>query len=75
MAVSGPKPESLPQLAIAIQIDTTLHRSKIGVSHGFQRFDHSFNRTVVIRKLKKIGHPEGCPHDHFKPVEKNFSLD
>jgi hypothetical protein len=39
-------------MAIAVQIDTTLYRSKISGSHGFQRFDHSFNRTVVIKYSK-----------------------
>jgi hypothetical protein len=47
MAASGQKPGRLPELATAVQIDTTLHRSEIRVSHGFQRFDHSFNRTAV----------------------------
>jgi hypothetical protein len=48
MAASGQKPERLPELATTVQIDTTLHRSQIHVSHGFQRFDHSPNRTPVI---------------------------
>jgi len=52
MAASGQKPERLPELAIAAQIDTTLHWSKIPVSHGFQRFDHSFNRTAVGLRIK-----------------------
>jgi len=47
MAASGQKPGRLPELKIAVQIDTTLCRSEILVSHGFQRFDHSFNRTAV----------------------------
>jgi hypothetical protein len=50
MAASGQKPERLPELAIAVQIDTTLHRSETRVSHGFQRVDHSFNRTAVTKK-------------------------
>jgi len=49
MAASGQKPGRLPELKIAVQIDTTLHRSEIRVSHGFQRFDHSFNRTAVFK--------------------------
>ena len=52
MAASGQKPGRLPELATAVQIDTTLHRSEIRVSHGFQRFDHSFNRTAVRRFTK-----------------------
>jgi hypothetical protein len=48
MAASGQKPERLPELATTVQIDTTLHRSQIHVSHGFQRFDHAINRTAVI---------------------------
>jgi hypothetical protein len=48
MVASGQKPERLPELAFAVQIDTTLRRSEIRVSHGFQRFDPSFNRTAVI---------------------------
>jgi hypothetical protein len=47
MAASGQKPERLPELATTVQIDTTLHRSQIHVSHGFQRFDHAINRTAV----------------------------
>jgi hypothetical protein len=47
MAASGQKPGRLPELAIAVQIDTTLRCSEIRVSHGFQRFDPSFNRTAV----------------------------
>jgi hypothetical protein len=47
MAISGQKPGRLPELAIAVQIDTTLHRSQIRVSHGFQRFAPQFNRTAV----------------------------
>jgi hypothetical protein len=47
MAASGQKPGSLPKSAIVVQIDTTLHRSEIRVNRGFQRFDHSFNRTAV----------------------------
>ncbi len=34
-------------MVITVQIDTTLCRLKIRVSHGFQRFNHSFNRTAV----------------------------
>jgi hypothetical protein len=47
MAASGEKPERLPELAIVVQIDTTLHRSGIRISHGFQRFGPLFNRTAV----------------------------
>ena len=39
MVASGQKPERLPESAIAVQNDTTLHRSEIRISHGFQRFD------------------------------------
>jgi hypothetical protein len=38
MASSGKNPGILPELAISIQIDTTLHRSQSRVSHGLQRF-------------------------------------
>jgi len=51
MAASGQKPRSVPELAIAVQINTTLHRPEIRVSHGFQRFAPSFNRTVVKQTL------------------------
>jgi hypothetical protein len=47
MAISGQKPGRLPELAIAVQIDTTLHRPEFPVSHGFQRFAPSFSRTAV----------------------------
>jgi hypothetical protein len=47
MAISGQKLGRLPELAIAVQIDTTLHRSEIPVSQGFQRFAPQFNRTAV----------------------------
>jgi hypothetical protein len=47
MAASERKPGRLPELAIAVQIDTTPHRSEIRVNHGFQRFAPSFNRTAV----------------------------
>jgi hypothetical protein len=47
MERSGAKPGRLPESALAIQIDTTLFRLGIRASHGFQRFIHSFNRTVV----------------------------
>jgi methyl-accepting chemotaxis protein len=40
-------------LAVTVQIDTTLHRSEILVSHGFQRFAPSFNRTAVIQDLEQ----------------------
>jgi hypothetical protein len=48
MSASGQKPESLPESATAVQIDTTHHRLEIRISHGFRQFDPSFNRTVVI---------------------------
>ena len=44
---SGRKPRSMPESAFAVQIDTTLHRSQSRFSHGFQPFNHQFNRTVV----------------------------
>jgi hypothetical protein len=47
MADSGEKPGRLPEPAAAVQIDTTLHRPESRVSHGFQRFAHSFNRTLL----------------------------
>jgi hypothetical protein len=37
----------LPELAIAVQIDTTFYPLEIRVSHGFRRFAPSFNRTPV----------------------------
>ncbi len=46
MAASGKMPGRLPELAFAVQIDTTPHRSGIRFNHGFQRIDPSFNRTV-----------------------------
>jgi len=55
MGASGQKPGRLPELATAVQIDTTLLRSEIRVSHGFQRFDHPFNRTVVHEINKSRG--------------------
>lgn len=48
---SGQKPERLPESAIVVQIDTTLHRSETRFSHGFQRFARSFNRAAVTRVL------------------------
>jgi len=48
MAASGQKPGRLPELAIVVQIDTTLRQLEIRISHGFQRFDPSFNRTAVM---------------------------
>jgi hypothetical protein len=47
-AASGRKPGRLPGLAIAVQIDTTLRRPEIRVSHGFERSDPSFNWTAVV---------------------------
>jgi hypothetical protein len=44
-------PGRLPELASAVQIDTTLHRSKIRISHGFQRFNPLFNRTAVVNRI------------------------
>jgi hypothetical protein len=51
MAISGQKPGRLPELAIAVQIDTTLHRPEFPVSHGFQRFAPSFSRTAVTSSV------------------------
>jgi 4-amino-4-deoxy-L-arabinose transferase-like glycosyltransferase len=51
MAVSGRKPGRLPEMAIAVQIDTTHRRPEIRVSHGVERFDHSVNRTAVSMLL------------------------
>ena len=34
-------------MACTVQIDTTPHRSESSISHGFQRFNPSFNRTAV----------------------------
>jgi len=71
MAASGQKPERLPELAIAVQIDTTLHRSEIRVSHGFQRIDHSFNRTAVKLFLHYVfdrwmqTHYPGVPFERY----------
>jgi hypothetical protein len=48
IAASGQMPGRLPELAIAVQIDTTPHRSEILISHAFQRFALSFNRTAVM---------------------------
>jgi hypothetical protein len=48
MTASGGRLRRLPQPAVAIQIDTTPYRSEYRVSHGFQRFDHSFHRTLLI---------------------------
>jgi len=49
MTASGQKPGRLPESAITVQIDTTLHRSEIGIKHGLQRFTPQFNRTVVVK--------------------------
>jgi hypothetical protein len=48
MAAAGQIPGRLPELAIAVQIDTTIYSLETRLSHGFQRFTHSFNRTAVI---------------------------
>jgi hypothetical protein len=48
MVVSPGNPADCLNMAIQIQINTTLHRSKIRISHGFQQFTPSFNRTLVI---------------------------
>jgi hypothetical protein len=48
MEASGQKPGRLPERPIAIQIDTTPHRSESRFNHGFQRFTLSFNRTAVM---------------------------
>lgn len=41
------KPGRLPELAITVQIDTTLRHPEILISYDFQRFSSSFNRTAV----------------------------
>ncbi len=51
MAASGQKPDTLPELALSVQIDTTPDRPGIRVIHGFQRFQPSSNRTVVGNPL------------------------
>jgi hypothetical protein len=51
MAGSEQKPGRLPEMEFAVQIDTTLHRSEIRISRGFQRIDHSFNRTAVVENI------------------------
>jgi hypothetical protein len=48
MAASGQMLGRLPESAIVVQIDTTLRRPETRVSHGFQRFTPSFNRTAVV---------------------------
>jgi len=48
MAASRQIPGRLPELAIAVQIDTTIYSLETPVSHGFQRFAPSFNRTAVM---------------------------
>jgi hypothetical protein len=47
MAASRQIPGRLPELAIAVQIDTTIYSLETPVSHGFQRFAPSFNRTAT----------------------------
>jgi hypothetical protein len=54
MAASRQKPGRLPELAIVVQIDTTLRRLEIRISHGFQRFGPSFNRTAVGSVIKSL---------------------
>jgi len=53
MAGSGIKPGRLPEPACVVQIDATLHPSESRLSHGFQRFNPSFNRTAVDRDLDR----------------------
>src|SRR6266581_2762765 len=79
MAASGQKPGRLPELEITVQIDTTLRRLEIRVSHGFQRLDRLFNRTAVLscyypfgltlqRYASRIRHPHrnaSSPSAHF----------
>jgi hypothetical protein len=48
MKASGPNPGILPETAFRVQIDTTLNRPLNRSSQRFQRFDTSFNRTVVM---------------------------
>jgi len=50
MAASRQIPGRLPELAIAVQIDTTIYSLETPVSHGFQRFAPSFNRTAVMNE-------------------------
>jgi hypothetical protein len=52
IAASGQKPGRLHESALAVQIDTTLHRSESRVNHGFQQLNPSFNRTLVTTKYK-----------------------
>jgi hypothetical protein len=54
IAASGQMPGRLPELAIAVQIDTTPHRSEILISHAFQRFALSFNRTAVKLGIEEL---------------------
>ena len=56
--------ESLPELAIAIQIDTPLYSSETRVSHGFQRFNPSFNRTAVIARVDSV--------DRLAPAQESY---
>lgn len=54
MVASGQKAKRLPELAISVQIDTSLNRPEIRFSLCVQSVNHSFNRTVVKRhKISK----------------------
>jgi hypothetical protein len=50
-----------PEPHFAVQIDTTLHRSEIRVSHGFQRFASSFSRTAVTLGMNLSGADPAAP--------------
>ena len=47
MAASGQKPGRLPELPIAVQIETTRHRSESPSVMAFSDCTPSFNRTAV----------------------------
>jgi hypothetical protein len=47
MAASPGNPADCLKIAFQIQIDTTPHCLETSISHGFQQFTPSFNRTVV----------------------------
>jgi hypothetical protein len=54
-ASGGAKTGRLPDQHPAVQVGDTLHRSESPISHGFQRFDPSFNRTAVIFNINFHG--------------------
>ncbi|MEO7864024.1 MAG: hypothetical protein ABIU05_27050, partial [Nitrospirales bacterium] len=51
-ASGGTKTGSLPDQQPAVQVGDTLHRQESSISHGIQRFDPSFNRTLLDRHRK-----------------------